>query len=511
MNLVFSQAKNNEKTFSVDGIYYHSRYNPSAEVEKWINQIECNFIPKVIVILGCGLPFCVRFLKEKFSTSKILLIQYHETILEEAKKEINSISNNSVLQISTTNYNSPEKLSEFLFENFSEEISNQILFLSWKPAEKIFQNEFNLAINSVQLYLEKSKDIIATRRFFSKKWISNILRFFNFAKNFYQIEKGNKDVLIVVSGPSLNNSITKIIENRKNIFIICLSSATKVLIHNKIIPDVILTTDGGYWAKKHLQFLEKSKLEIPIICSVEASLSFNLLKNSPIIPLEYPDFTNTYFFNKSKLFSIKTNRNGTVSGNALEIAKQLTTANIYFVGLDLSTTNTYQHTQPNILEINDSLKDFKIENKETRISNRNINSSALKTYRNWFENLPKEYTKNVKRIFAQNDLQENLGNIESTTWKNISFSKFDKEQKITKQIISNNIDIKFLLKKIIDDFENLDSLEKIYEKNLNWINNLSLGNILNYNKFKNILFLENSIIETKNFFYEQLKKLEKIK
>jgi hypothetical protein len=315
----------------------------------------------------------------------------------------------------------------------------------------------------------------------------------------------------VASGPSLNNSITKIIENRKNIFIICLSSATKVLIHNKIIPDVILTTDGGYWAKKHLQFLEKSKLEIPIICSVEASLSFNLLKNSPIIPLEYPDFTNTYFFNKSKLFSIKTNRNGTVSGNALEIAKQLTTANIYFVGLDLSTTNSYQHTQPNILEINDSLKDFKIENKETRISNRNINSSALKTYRNWFENLPKEYTKNVKRIFAQNDLQENLGNIESTTWKNISFSKFDKEQKITKQIISNNIDIKFLLKKIIDDFENQDSLEKIYEKNLNWLNNLSLGNILNYNKFKNILFLENSIIETKNFFYEQLKKLEKIK
>ena len=135
------------------------------------------------------------------------------------KKEINSISNNSVLQISTTKYNSPEKLSEFLFENFSEEISNQILFLSWKPSEKIFQNEFNLTINSIQLYLEKSKDIIATRRFFSKKWISNILRFFNFAKNFYQIEKGNKDVLIVASGPSLNNSITKIIENRKNIFI----------------------------------------------------------------------------------------------------------------------------------------------------------------------------------------------------------------------------------------------------------------------------------------------------
>ena len=164
MDLVFSQAKNNETTFSVDGIYYHSRYNPSAEVEKWINQVECNFIPKVVIVLGCGLPFCVKFLKEKFSTSKILLIQYHDKIIEKTNSEFSNQLNKSIFQISTSKYNSPEKLSEFLFENFSEEMSNQILFLSWKPSEKIFSNEFNLAINSIQLYLEKSKDIIATDR-----------------------------------------------------------------------------------------------------------------------------------------------------------------------------------------------------------------------------------------------------------------------------------------------------------------------------------------------------------
>lgn len=509
MDLSFSQAKNNDITFSVDGIYYHSKYNPSAEVKKWINQIESNFIPKVIVVLGCGLPYCVKLLKEKFISSQILLIQYHDKILEKSQKEFSSLIDKSVLQISTTKYNCAENLSEFFFEKFSEELSNQILFLSWKPAEKIFEQEFNLAINSIQLYLEKSKNVIATRRFFSKKWISNILRFFTFAKNFYKIENGNKDILIVASGPSLKNSILKIKENRKNFFIICLSSATKVLIHNEIIPDVILTTDGGYWAKKHLQFLENSNYQIPIICSAESSLSFNLLKNSPIIPLEYPDCTNKYFFNKFNLFSIKTNRNGTVSGNALEIAKQLTTSNIYFVGLDLATTNSYQHTQPNILEINDSLIDKKFENKETRISNRNINSTALKTYRNWFENLPKDYTKNVKRLFIQNDLKKNLGNIESLTWEQISFSKFDKEQKITQQKNFNKIEIYELLKKIILNFENQNDLETIYKNNFDWINNLSLGNILNYNKFNNKTFLENAIIETKTFFYEQLKKLEK--
>ena len=141
MDLIFSQAKNNEPTFSVDGIYYHSRYNPSAEVEKWINQIECNFIPKVIIVLGCGLPFCVKCLKAKFNSSKILLIQYHEKIFLKSQEVLEK--NNDVLQISTTNFNNIENLSEFLFSNFSEEISNQILVLSWKPSEKIFSNEFN--------------------------------------------------------------------------------------------------------------------------------------------------------------------------------------------------------------------------------------------------------------------------------------------------------------------------------------------------------------------------------
>ena len=171
----------------------------------------------------------------------------------------------------------------------------------------------------------------------------------------------------------------------------------------------------------------------------------------------------------------------------------------------IKTMNDYIET----IDMKINLQDNKIENKETRITNRNLHSTAITTYKNWFENLPEEYTKNVKRLFTKNELKENLGNIESTSWENISFTKFDKEQIITKQNFSNNINIKELLNEITNNFVNENKLEKIYEKNFYWINNLSLGNILNYNKFNNLLFLENAINETKNFFDEQLKKLEK--
>ena len=70
MKFVFSHAKNNELTFSIDNKYFHSAYNPSSEAEKWVNQMDCNFIPKAIIVLGIGLPYCINYLKKKFYNTK---------------------------------------------------------------------------------------------------------------------------------------------------------------------------------------------------------------------------------------------------------------------------------------------------------------------------------------------------------------------------------------------------------------------------------------------------------
>ncbi len=499
MIIDFSLAKNNELTFSVDGKYYHSKYNPSAEAEKWISQIQCNYNPKVVIVLGAGLPYFLNLLTQKFCNSKILLVQYNDEIYNKVNSNFNKNFTNDIFQICTNQFSSAQNFSEYLFNNFGEELSNQILFLSWKTSENIFVNEYNFALNAIQLYINKSKDLIATRRFFSKKWISNIIRFFNFTQNFYKIEKVNSDILIIASGTSLTNSLEKIKKHKDNFFIISVSSATKVLLHNKIIPDLILTTDGGYWAKKHLQFLENENYDIPIMCTAESALPFNLLKKNKIIPLEYNDFTNKYFFSKTNLHTMKVNRNGTVSGTALEVAKQLTDKNIFYIGLDLANTTGYQHAQPNILEINDSLQDNFLNTKENRICIRNINSSALTTYKNWFENLSKSYTSNVKRIFNF-ETKNDLGNIKSTNWNKINFTKKLNTANIIPQKNYQKINIQKIILEII---ENINDSE--------WLSNLSLGNILNYKKFNDKIFLQNAIAESKDFFYTQLQKLEKQK
>ena len=63
--------------------------------------------------------------------------------------------------------------------------------------------------------------------------------------------------MIIASGPSLQVALSSIRKNQASYFLIVLSSAIKCCFENNIIPDLCISTDGGYWAKEHLKILEK--------------------------------------------------------------------------------------------------------------------------------------------------------------------------------------------------------------------------------------------------------------
>ena len=65
-------------------------------------------------------------------------------------------------------------------------------------------------------------------------------------------------------------------------------------------------------------------------------------------------------------------------------------------------------------------------------------------------------------------------------------------------LIDSNPRIINLLKTLLSQIEN----------DFQWLKILSLGNILNYEKFTKNIFLEQAIIESKDFLINQIKKLE---
>ena len=406
MQIDFLEAKDGSKTFSANGIFYHSSYSPVKEAQRFVETSEFVFNPKYIFFVEPGFSYCVPFIKKQFPDSKTICIRLFDKSFEDEKNW------DYILR-----YNQITNFSHTLIQTFGEEALLSSTVLIWKPAEKLFETQLGLVISNYKTALENSKTLLVTRQFFEKKWLINSC---NFIKNTQKIIKPQFDrklpVVVCASGPSLEPCIDVLKNKQDKVFIICLSSALSVLLNNSIVPDLVLSTDGGYWAGEHLKLLKK-RTDIPLAAPSEAFIPKSILKNNPILALRYNDessFISTQILEAAHLPSFEALRNPTVSGTGLYFAKSITSNNIFFCGLDLCGNKTFQHTQPNELEKNNELNDNRIKSKENRISRSRYNSDSLQIYRDWFSNLDAQDVSNIYRVIEQ-DKQKSLGNIKDIT------------------------------------------------------------------------------------------------
>lgn len=450
MKVEFRASKSGSKTCSLNNFPLHSNYDPKNEALKFSNTIDCDFNPKNIIITGPCLPYLPSILKKKFPHSKIIAIQFCKDF-----EQFNSSWDKVFLVTSNTN---PLEFQEELYNYFGEEGLFTSIFLSWKPSEKPFENEHKITWEGIKQAYEKSKSIIGTISFFNKTWFFNTIKFFKYIKKTFSINQINKDVLITASGPSLKNQIDFIKCNIDNFFILALSSSVTVLLENKIIPDAILSTDGGYYAQRHLKILEtQNKYQnIPIIIPPEAKVSTYIIENNPIIPLIYGDSIDSKILEMIKIKFLKGKRNGTVSGTAAELALSLTKNNIYFTGLDLAVSKGHSHTQNNVLEIDNSLNDYKINSTENRIVPSTFSNKSLEIYRNWFSTRDKSFYNKIFRLVSKNENLEQIPNLTDILNSDIKIKNNDSNTFFNENVFYNykEIVLKFIKEqknKILND------------------------------------------------------------
>lgn len=410
MTLTFEASKTQDLTCLANNIPLHSKYNPKSEAKKFVDSIEVDFSPKNIIITGPCLSYTKDFFKQRFPYSRLVAIQYSLdfTPYSDCWDVVFFVNKNE------NSLNFEEKLFNFL----GEENIFATLFLSWKPSEKVFCEEYNFTWNCIKNVIEKNGSIVATRTYFNKTWFFNSLHFFKFIKKpvYFSSDKSfffDLPIVITASGTSLKNQIKFLQENQKHFYILALSSSLSVLLENDILPDLVLSTDGGYYAKRHLKILETNEKfsNIPIIIPPEAKISSKLLECNPIIPLNYNDSFDSLFFTECRFCTLSGKRNGTVSGTAAELALNLTKNNIYFIGLDLASSKGFSHTQPNTLELDNSLIDNKLKSTETRITPSTFKNSSLEIYRNWFATRDINFYKRIFRITEKKDCLKQITNL----------------------------------------------------------------------------------------------------
>ncbi len=420
-HLEFTTARNGLQTCSYNGYTLHSRFDPDKEAQRFVDALVCEYYPKHILITGPCLNYVTTHLKKRWATALLCAIQYSESFTTN-----NSDYDRIFLCSETTD---ATILSEQLFNYLGEEAAFSTFFISWAPSEKAWVKQNDTAWNAIKLFMNKARDVVGTRNWFNHRWMKNMVRFFTLSSAHALPAYITSPIVVCASGPSLQSAIPILSAYRDRFFLLALSSSVSSLLYNNLIPDAVLSTDGGYWATCHLRpFLTDSRLsQVPLWITAEAAVPTLLLSSHTIQYLTYDDPVETWLQKtiegrSETQYALPVLRNGTVSGTALHLSQCLTKEKVFFCGLDLQCSNSYQHIQPNVLEQLDSVKDSRLCTLETRQTPRCFSSGSLSLYRNWFCTRKPEEVIRVQRVISQNLQKTNkqLGGIRDITPEQLS-------------------------------------------------------------------------------------------
>lgn len=482
MKIDFLNSKNNEKTFQINSIFYHSSYSPEKEAQRFAENINAQN-PSIIFLVEPGFNYTYKFLKEKFPQTKIAAIKLIKEL--------------PVQKWDYTFYFSSE-LQNDLIKTFSEDQLLSSIMINWPQAEKLFFEDVNAVWQAYKQAMIYAKTVLITREYFEKKWLINSVNFFIYSKKYLIPKTTQKPVIVAASGPSLKNAIPTLKKLRDNFVLVGLSSAITALLKNNLTPDFCMSCDGGFWAQRHLRLLNNKN--IPLAISVESFLNKSLLSKLDIIPLDYKDGLSTELFSITNTNNLQARRNGTVSGTALELALNLTNNKVIMCGLDLASVSSFNHTQPNEIEVDNSLFDSRINPLETRITPQFYSSESLQIYRDWFCNFPDSNrvlrlieNPNNKKLGTIKDINSSeLEEILKTQNKNsiLNFTDFKKDFDFTKfkDYILKSIQTEkwqkqlFPISYIMDENQTEKNKENSLQKKINEIT-IKLKEILNDRKY----------------------------
>ena len=383
----FYLSKTGKLTANINGNLVHSGIDPEKEAEKYLlSHIKTNINPSLILILFPGLNYLYNSLKKYFPNTNIITVHLDSEMYR-----------NSAADIPSNNVWHPDSdlpLKQFLYNNIREIEAKKLLVITWEPIIKAFPAEAKKLSDIVEQVLTEYNSNISTTNYFGKKYIKNILKNIVALEKTAIIENIEKPVIIASSGPTLESAIPLIKETRNSIFLIALSSSYSALKYNDIKPDMIISTDSGYYASVHLDSLKEDTQLI----SSPLTANFGKHNKNPYFIINQGTFIENYFLESCDIPYINIPPNGTVAGSSYFLTSIITKNPVIFAGFDLCTNDIKTHCSPHAFE-NILFKNSERTNPllniyyNQAVTNYNIKGSVnphcktslqLKAYNGWF-------------------------------------------------------------------------------------------------------------------------------
>lgn len=326
----------------IGDVHLHSPFDPAREADRFARHALDARQPRTVVILGSGLGYLIGAVRALSPTSRIVAINYTDLRGDEC-----------VLHAPLEWHAEGETgLREFLRNAFDDDDVQDLKIIDWNAAASAYPERAREAREILRDVVQELNSAVATTGYFGRRWLRNIVHNFVAWKSLRPLPVRKPLVVIAAPGPSLEESLEVVRTHREALTLWALPSSTAALVAAGLVPELVILTDGGYYAGEHVARLPTgSPLAMPLTGAFNARGSA-----AEIVPVSQMTLPEQHFAGSLEIAPLQIPSAGTVAATALALASAPESPAarvpeaIVFAGFDLANRDVRSHARPHAFD-----------------------------------------------------------------------------------------------------------------------------------------------------------------
>lgn len=324
-----------------EALYLHSKYDPIREAEKWAQQVQVDKHDHIL-IYGMGLGYHIEKLMEKYPQKKIYLYEPDKEVMLAAMESRDLTKLFGHPNLISFGIGSEYVVRRQFILMVVKQFADSFTFLPLPIYEKGYKEEVATFTEDLAKLVLEYRGNLQTTYQFQMQWTENILKNYPYvlksaSVSCLQSQFHDVTAVVVGSGPSLDMDFDYLKKISHHALIICAGTSAQALLKRGLTPHMIVSMDGGepnYEAFKdlkcsHIPYVYSPTINYQILAEKELELPFHFFFNiDKISDFLFEPTPNETFYSTA-----------TVTGTAIQLAKQMGCRRIVLVGQDLSYPN----------------------------------------------------------------------------------------------------------------------------------------------------------------------------